>query len=66
METIALWSQRYSPSKGIYWVRERDCEVSKAKDWLKIFQDSEPNVNFFLSQRKPSTKGLTHDVRIQD
>ncbi len=48
-----IWSIRFSIARGNHYVLERECSVSDAQEWLKIFREDEPNVIFLASFRKP-------------
>lgn len=48
-----LWSRRWSVSRGHHWQFERSCEVATAGDWLRVFRQDEPDVEFILSPKKP-------------
>lgn len=53
MNTITLWSKRYTFARGWHWKLERECDETTKEQWLKVFQESEPNIEFKLSNRKP-------------
>jgi hypothetical protein len=53
---IKIWSLRYSPARGSYFVMERECLESTIQQWLKIYREDEPNVIFIGSKRKPPLK----------
>lgn len=50
---IALWSYRFTVARGWHWVRERSCKDSEAPQWLRVFKEVEPTVEFRLSCKEP-------------
>ena len=50
---IKLWSRRWSVSFGTHWVLERDCAIDTANEWLAVFRESEPTIEFVLSAKRP-------------
>ena len=50
---VIIWSQRYSPARGVHMIAERECFEGDAQAWLKIFREDEPKVIFLASRRKP-------------
>lgn len=61
---IGLYSLRWSIARGAFWKKERDCIEITSKEWLKIFQRDEPNVEFLLSEKMPKmTESLFESVR---
>lgn len=53
MNTINLWSIRWSTAWGYHVVLERKCETEFSGQWLKIFQDDMPGITFIVATKKP-------------
>jgi hypothetical protein len=47
---LKLW--KYDKIAG-YYVFVRSCDKETAENWLKIFQEDEPDEKFVLSKNKP-------------
>ena len=60
MKQINLW--RYNETTGL-WRLQRTCVADTAKQWLKIFQEDEPDAIFRLSFNKP--KAPPHETAQQ-
>ena len=50
MKTTTLW--KFDKTTG-YWVFGRTCDIDTAQDWLKVWQESEPDQRFKISKNKP-------------
>lgn len=50
-----LW--KYNKITG-YWNYVRECKDEHSQDWLKLFQDDEPEEIFKLSKIRPSKNPL--------
>ena len=53
IETISLWSYRWSFSHGWHWKYERTCHIDTSNQWLEVFKKDEPTIQFKLSKKKP-------------
>jgi hypothetical protein len=36
-----------------YWVAVRQCDEDTAREWLRVFEQDEPEEYFYLSRRTP-------------
>lgn len=50
---INLYSYRFSTARGWHWKLERECLESTSKEWLEVFEKSEPDILFRLATKKP-------------
>lgn len=53
VETINLWSERWTFAHGWHWKYERTCHIETSEQWLEVFQKDEPLIKFKLSKTKP-------------
>jgi hypothetical protein len=52
-QLLGLYGKRQRSSGGFYWAHERDCTVENSLQWLELFQNDEPGVEFILSKKAP-------------
>lgn len=48
-----IWSKRHSPAKGWHYVKERACTHQELHEWLRVFREDEPDVEFVGSVKAP-------------
>ena len=52
-DMTTLW--KYNKVTG-YWDYCRDCEKSTAQEWLKVWQEDEPEVIFKIAKNRPKDR----------